>query len=97
MQKNSGADENSIKSTTTDLSINTNDYLGPPSSKLSRTQSLRTNIRPLGVANRDVCCYLVSLKFLSFNFNFYTKKDNGNQARKNPNIISKAMEYMFGW
>jgi hypothetical protein len=51
MQQHSG-DENLIKSSI-DVSIKSNDYLGPPSSKLSRTQSLRSNIRPLGVANRD--------------------------------------------
>ena len=51
MQQHSG-DENLIKPST-DIPIKTNDYLGPPSSKLSRTQSLRTNIRPLGVANHD--------------------------------------------
>lgn len=76
MQQHSG-DENLIKSSL-DVSIKSNDYLGPPSSKLSRTQSLRSNIRPLGVANRD-------------------KDDDGRLPRKNPNIISKAMEYMFGW
>jgi hypothetical protein len=52
MQQHSG-DENLIKSSMIDVSIKSNDYLGPPSSKLSRTQSLRSNIRPLGVANRD--------------------------------------------
>ena len=47
MQQHSG-DDSIIKP-----AIESSDYLGPPSSKLSRTQSLRTNIRPAGIANRD--------------------------------------------
>jgi hypothetical protein len=50
MQQHSG-DENIIKQPA-EIPIKPSDYLGPPVSKLSRTQSLRTSIRPLGIANR---------------------------------------------
>lgn len=58
-------------------------------SKLDRTQSLRTNVRPLGAFNR--------------NFDQTSNTTDSIQApgaklpKKSTNVISKAMEYMFGW
>lgn len=53
--------------------------------KLDRSQSLRTNIRPLGQFNREN------------NTETGSNNSNGKLPKKNTNVLSKAMEYMFGW
>lgn len=51
--------------------------------KLDRSQSLRTGIRPLGQFNR--------------NQDTQDKLHVSKIPKKNTNVLSKAMEYMFGW
>ena len=79
--------------------------------KIDRSQSLRTNVRPLGPYNRSVdpSAEVIppSLTFLSSlnrDFNVillvYFQSLAASQAKlpkKNNNVISKAMEFMFGW
>ncbi|CAF0718649.1 unnamed protein product [Brachionus calyciflorus] len=50
--------------------------------KLDRSQSLRTGIRPLGQFNRN---------------QDVDSSVNNKMPKKNTNVLSKAMEYMFGW
>jgi len=60
----------------------------PAASKLDRTQSLRTNVRPLGPFNGP----------REHGFAATTESiDESRLPKKNANVISKAMEYMFGW
>jgi len=54
--------------------------------KLDRTQSLRTNVRPLGPFNRNI-----------ENLHSQVGMDSSKLPKKNTNVISKAMEFMFGW
>lgn len=54
-----------------------------PGVKLDRSQSLRTGIRPLGQFNR--------------NQETQEKTHGSKLPKKNTNVLSKAMEYMFGW
>jgi hypothetical protein len=54
--------------------------------KLDRTQSLRTNVRPLGPFNRNL-----------ENLHSQAGVDSSKLPKKNTNVISKAMEFMFGW
>ena len=83
-------------------------------SKLDRTQSLRTNVRPLGAFNRNFdqnsATTDVKLNFLLF-FDLFIldflklfflifqsmQPPGAKLPKKSTNVISKAMEYMFGW
>lgn len=56
----------------------------PNATKLDRTQSLRTGVRPLGPFNGTSRIERESY-------------DDSRLPKKNGNAISKAMEYMFGW
>jgi len=56
----------------------------PNASKLDRTQSLRCNVRPLGPYNGQRNTQQESY-------------DDSKLPKKNANVVSKAMEYMFGW
>jgi len=83
-------------------------------SKLDRTQSLRTNVRPLGAFNRnfdqnsattDVNSTFfqnfrlnLDINFIFFLFILKSMQPPGAKLpKKSTNVISKAMEYMFGW
>ncbi|RNA11962.1 nucleoporin NUP53 [Brachionus plicatilis] len=55
----------------------------PSGAKLDRSQSLRTGIRPLGQFNRSQ--------------ESQDRVHGSKMPRKNTNVLSKAMEYMFGW
>lgn len=64
--------------------------LGPASGvKLDRTQSLRTGVRPLGQFNRNLDTNAATTDSIN--------TVNNKLPKKNTNVISKAMEYMFGW
>lgn len=58
----------------------------PNATKLDRTQSLRTNVRPLGPYNGQ-----------RGEPGYSATTEENKLPKKNANAISKAMEYMFGW
>lgn len=60
--------------------------LSSAGTKIDRTQSLRTNVRPLGPFNRNM-----------ENLHGQAGVDSSKLPKKNTNVISKAMEFMFGW
>jgi len=60
-------------------------------SKLDRTQSLRTTTRPLGPFNGPREARTTDSLLTG------TNSQDPNLPKKNANVISKAMEYMFGW
>lgn len=59
----------------------------PNASKLDRTQSLRCNVRPLGPYNGQ----------RGSGRGQQESYDDSKLPKKNGNVMSKAMEYMFGW
>jgi nuclear pore complex protein Nup53 len=60
-----------------------------PASKLDRTQSMRTSVRPLGNFNRNLDHGYVTTDSMH--------APGHKLPKKSTNVISKAMEYMFGW
>lgn len=68
----------------TNVNLKASAAFGRNATKLDRTQSLRTNVRPLGPYNGNRAETRESY-------------DDSKLPKKNGNAISKAMEYMFGW
>lgn len=62
-------------------------FPGVSGAKLDRTQSLRSGVRPLGQFNRNLDSSSATTDSMP----------NSRLPKKNTNVISKAMEYMFGW
>lgn len=72
-----------IAKSPTNVNLKTSAAFGRNATKLDRTQSLRSNVRPLGPYNGN------RAERESY--------DDSRLPKKNGNAISKAMEYMFGW
>jgi len=86
-EQSSAVSPNSSSSKPTGLSRNFS-----AGSKLDRTQSLRTTSRPLGPFNGPREARTTESLLQSG-----SNMQDPNLPKKNANVISKAMEYMFGW